>query len=134
MKNSIRFWINIIILLALPGSALSRPPLQVDILYMNHGPMQPVLKDLRALFSHYGDTLKVAWHDFESDAGERFKAKKKIRNHTPLVIWIDGRIEQMQNGRKIEFKGFPSGSGPSFFQGTWQMQDLKIVLERATGK
>ena len=52
----------------------------------------------------------------------------------PLVIWVDGQSELMNNGRKIKFQGFPTGSGPSFFQGKWKLEDLARVLDQATGK
>jgi hypothetical protein len=101
---------------------------------MNHGPMQPTLRKLRALFPEYGDKLSVTWYDVESDEGERFKSKMGISHHTPLAIWVDGRSELMSNGRTIKFEGFPSGSGPAFFQGKWRVEDLADVLDRATGK
>lgn len=114
--------------------AVSGDPVPVDVLYMDHGPMQPTLRELRALFPKYGHKLEVSWYDFESEAGERFKAKKGISHHTPLVIWVDGRSELANNGHTLKLEGFPTGSGPSFFQGKWKMEDLAAVLDQVTGK
>jgi len=109
-------------------------PVKIDVLYMNHGPMQPTLRSLENLFSGYGDKIAVSRYDFESDAGEKFKAQKGIRQHIPLVIWIEGKSTVQVKGKPVTFSGFPSGSGPSFFQGKWNMEDLKTVLDQATGE
>ena len=127
------FFIGVVLFIA-PTVSFSKDPVQIDVLYMNHGPMQPTLRELRALFPTYGDKLTVSWYDAESDEGERFKSKMGISHHIPLVIWVDGRFELMNSGRTIKFEGFPSGSGPLFFQGKWTMEDLAIILDLLTGK
>jgi hypothetical protein len=115
-----------------PTVCLAGSPIPIDVLYMNHGPLQPTIRELRALFPKYGEQLAVSWYDFDSDAGERFKSKMGITRHTPLIIWIDGRSEITAGDRTIKFEGFPSGSGPSFFQGKWKLEDLVKVLDRMT--
>jgi hypothetical protein len=53
-----------------------------------------------------------------------------------LKLWytaINGRSELMNNGRTIKFEGFPTGSGPSFFQGKWKLEDLAGVLDQVAG-
>lgn len=134
MKNRIFFFILGVLLFFAPQAAFSNDPVPVDVLYMNHGPMQQTLRELRALFPKYGDKIMVSWYDFESDAGERFKAKKGIDHHTPLIIWVDGRSEITGNGQTLKFEGFPTGSGPSFFRGKWKLEDLAAVLDQATGR
>jgi hypothetical protein len=134
MKKLYFLFIIGVVLFIAPTTSFSENPVQIDVLYMNHGPMQPTLRDLRALFPQYGDKIMVSWYDFESDEGERFKSKRGISQHIPLVIWVDGRSELMENGRTIKFEGFPTGSGPSFFQGKWKLEDLVIILDRMTGK
>ena len=134
MKKLVSLFIIGVVLLIAPPTSFSENPVQIDVLYLNHGPMQPTLRDLRALFPQYGDKIMVSWYDFESDAGQRFKSKMGISHHIPLVIWVDGRSELTNNGRKIKFQGFPTGSGPSFFQGKWKLDDLAIVLDQATGR
>ena len=134
MKMFYSFFIIGVALFIAPTTSFSKDPVQIDVLYMNHGPLQPTLRELRALFPEYGDKLTVSWHDADSDEGERFKSKMGISHHTPLVIWVDGRSELMSNGRAIKFEGFPTGSGPSFFQGKWTLDDLATILDRVTGK
>ena len=134
MKKFFTLFITGIVLLIAPATSFSENPVKIDVLYMNHGPMQPTLRNLRALFPEYGDRITVSWYDFESAEGQRFKTKMGIENHMPLIIWVDGQSELMCNGRKIKFQGFPTGSGPSFFQGKWKLEDLAGVLDQATGK
>ncbi len=132
MKKLYPLFIIGVVLLIAPTASFSENPVQIDVLYLNHGPMQPTLRELRALFPQYGDKIRVSWYDFESDEGQRFKSKMGINHHIPLVIWVDGRSELMNNGRTIKFEGFPTGSGPSFFQGKWKLEDLAGVLDQVT--
>jgi hypothetical protein len=134
MKKHFSVYFIGVFLLVAPSAAFSKEPVPIDVLYMNHGPMQPTLRELRALFPKYGDKIIVSWYDFESDAGQRFMAKKGISHHTPLAIWVDGRSEQVSNGRTLKFEGFPTGAGPSFFQGKWNMDDLTAILDQVTGR
>lgn len=136
MKTRVLSWFFILILSGYTASAFSdepSDPIRIDVLYMDHGPMQPTLRELRALFPDYESRVAVYWHDFESEEGERFKTQKGIRRHIPLVIWIDGKSRFRVNGQMVALSGFPTGSGPSFFQGKWKMADLKSTLDRLTG-
>jgi hypothetical protein len=109
-------------------------PTTVDVLYMNHGPLQDTLGKVRTIFSGFGDKISVSWHDFDSKDGEKFKASKGIKQHVPLVIWIDGKEKWTIDAKDITFTGFPTGSGPAFFQGKWTLDDLKAALDQAVGK
>ena len=125
------------LLLSLSASvadAQAARPVTVDVLYMNHGPLRETLNQMRAVFSDYGGAIKVVWYDFDSQEGERFKARKGINRHVPLIIWIDGSSECSTGNKKVEFVGFPTGSGPVFFQGKWTMEELKAVLDRSAGR
>ena len=134
MKKFYSLFIIGVVLFMAPTASFSKNPVKVDVLYMNHGPMQPTLRELRALFPAYGDKVAVSWYNFESDEGERFKSKMGVSHHTPLAIWVNGRSELMSNDRTIKFEGFPTGSGPSFFQGKWKLEDLAGILDRMTGR
>jgi hypothetical protein len=123
--------VAILILLLLPALALSAKPVQVEVLYMNHGPLQPTLQKLDKLLSGYGSKISVIRYDFESPEGEQFMTRKGIKEHMPLAIWIDGRNTVPIDTRKITFAGFPTGSGPAFFQGKWTLDDLKKCLDHA---
>ena len=134
MKKLILFCFVALPFLWVASNSFSKEPIKIDVLYMNHGPMRPTLRNLEDLFSGYGDKIAVSRYDFESEEGEQFKAQRRIRGHIPLVIWIDGKSTVKVNGKQVAFSGFPSGSGPSFFQGKWNMEDLKMALDRATSK
>ena len=127
------FFIGVVLFIA-PTVSFSIDTVQIDVLYMNHGPMQPTLRELRALFPAYKDKLTVSWYDAETDEGERFKFKMGIHQHIPLAIFVDGQTELMNNGHTIKFEGFPTGSGPSFFQGKWKVEDLANILDQLVGK
>jgi hypothetical protein len=117
-----------------PTTALAAKAVQVEVLYMNHGPLLPSIKQIKEVFSRYGDRIAVSWYDFESREGEAFMAKKGLRQHIPLVIWIEGRPKWTVGAREVAFVGFPTGSGPAFFQGKWTVDDLRDALDQATGK
>jgi hypothetical protein len=134
MKKFYSLFFIAIVLLITPTVSFSKGPVQIDVLYLNHGPLQPTLRELRSLFPAYKDKLIVSWYDAEADEGEQFKSKMGIRHHIPLAIWVDGQTELMNNGHTIKFEGFPTGSGPSFFQGKWTVEDLANILDQLTGK
>jgi hypothetical protein len=126
--------LGLLVLFCAPLTSFSKSPVQIDILYMNHGPMQPTLRDLKTLLPKYKDAVTVSWYDSESKEGQNFMSKMGITRHIPLIIRIDGRFEHVINSRTIRFEGFPTGSGPAFFQGRWTLEDLALVLDHLTGR
>jgi hypothetical protein len=50
------------------------------------------------------------------------------------MIWIAGKSDVSIKGKEIKFSGFPTGSGPAFFQGKWTIDDLRNALNKATQK
>jgi hypothetical protein len=121
---TLSFWVN----------AHAAGKARVEILYMNHGPLMETLTQLKKLFSDYGDRIVVTWYDFDTKEGEEFMAKKGVRQHVPLVIWMDDQVKFRVEGKDITFAGFPTGSGPQSFQGKWTVDDLKAALDQATAK
>jgi hypothetical protein len=107
---------------------------KVEVLYMNHGPLQETLGRIKKIFSDYGEKIEVTWYDFDTKEAEEFMAKKGVRRHIPLVIWIDGKPKSTLGDREVTFAGFPTGSGPASFQGKWTMEDLRMSLDQATLK
>ncbi len=107
---------------------------KIDVLFMNHGPLQATISKVKGVFSGFGDKLTVSWYDVETTEGEKFMAKKGIKQHIPLVIWIDDSPAVALGDRKVQFMGFPTGSGPAFFQGKWTVDDLKAALDQSTAK
>jgi len=134
MKKIIVFCSLILLLFSIPLTAAVAKEIKVEVLYMNHGPLQPSLEKIKNIFSQYRGKITVSWYDFETKEGEQFMAKKGINQHIPLVIWLDGNNAIPVNGKEIKFVGFPTGSGPAFFQGKWTMEDLRGALDQITGK
>ena len=133
MKKMI-FLCFLALILCIPWPGIAAKPVKVEVLYMNHGPLQASLQEIRNVFSQYKGKIVVSWYDFESKEGEEFMAKKKITQHIPLVIWMDDQVKFQVDGKDIVFAGFPTGSGPASFQGKWTMVDLQKVLAQITGK
>lgn len=116
------------------SSASAARAVSIDILYMNHGPLQPTLKEMRELFSRYGSRIDVSWHDFESEDGAAFMKKKGISQHVPLKIWLDGKDTATLEGDEVKFVGFPTGAGPLPFQGRWTVSDLQKAIDQIVPK
>ena len=133
MKKIISCFV-VIVLIAIPLMAFAAQKVSVEILYMNHGPLYSTLKEIDTICAQYKDKIIVSRYDFESPEGQRFMTKKGIRQHIPLIIWIDGKSDFPVKGKEIKFSGFPTGSGPAFFQGKWTMDDLRNALNQATQK
>jgi hypothetical protein len=132
-KRAISFLI-VLVMFFISLSLYAAKPTKVEVLYMNHGPLMPTLTQIKNIFSMYGEKLAVSWYDFETREGERFMAKKGVRQHIPLVIWIDDSPVFRMGGKEIKFVGFPTGSGPPFFQGKWTLDNLKAALDQITAK
>ena len=134
MRKGILFFLLTVSLVGIPWIAVAGSPVKVEILYMNHGPLQGSIAGIKKVFSQYKEKVNVSWYDFDSPKGEEFMAKKRITQHIPLVIWMDEKVKFQVDGKDIVFAGFPTGSGPQFFQGKWTMADLQKVLDQLTGK
>jgi hypothetical protein len=132
MKKMALFLYVALFLFCIPGIVLADKPVRIDVLYMNHGPLQATLQDIKTLFAQYGNKITVVWHDVETEDGEQFMAKKGLRGHIPLVVWMDDKVKFLVDGKEITFAGFPTGSGPQFFQGKWKMEDLEKALNQLT--
>jgi hypothetical protein len=134
MRKGILASVAALALVCFPAVGFSARPVNVEILYMNHGPLRPTVEQIKQALSSYGDKVSSTWYDFESPEGEKFMAQKGLRQHIPLVIWIDGKVAVPVDGKQIQFAGFPSGSGPVPFQGKWTLEDLRKALDQLTNK
>jgi hypothetical protein len=134
MKKIAIVVVTVLVMLSLSLSAHAVKPTKVEVLYMNHGPLMSTVKQIKDVLSRYGDKLSVSWHDFDTSEGEQFMAKKGLKQHVPLVIWIDDNPSVKVGEKEIKFVGFPTGSGPASFQGKWTMDDLRTALDQVTAK
>jgi hypothetical protein len=134
MKKILLGCILVLALISFFSSAYAAKPTRVEVLYMNHGPLMDTLDKMKGVFSSYGDKISVSWYDFDSKEGEDFMAKKGVKQHVPLVIWIDGNEVVKLGQKQVKFVGFPTGAGPAFFQGKWTIGDLRAALDQETAK
>jgi hypothetical protein len=134
MKKIILSCLAALVLFFIPFTIFAVQEVKIEVLYMNHGPLQSTLGQMKQVFSKYGDKISISWYDFETKEGEQFMAKKGITQHIPLVIWLDDKFALLVNGKEINFVGFPTGSGPAAFQGKWTMDDLRKALDQITSK
>ena len=134
MKKITLSCLLVLVLFPIPFTLFAAKEVKVEVLYMNHGPLLDSLEQIKQVFSQYGSKIVVSWYDFETKEGEQFMVKKGITQHVPLVIWLDGKSTVPVNGKEIKFVGFPTGSGPAFFQGKWTMEDLRKALDEITSK
>lgn len=110
-------------------SAGQEKTVQLEILYMNHGPMQPTIREIQAMIQRYPGRIEARWFDFDQDAGRRFMKAKNLQGHIPLLVYINGAPAYNIQGREVTFMGFPSGAGPYQFQGKWSLKDLETVIQ-----
>jgi hypothetical protein len=75
MKKLILSCFMALSLFGIPSNSFSMEPVRIDVLFMNHGPMRPTLRDLKDLFSRYAGKIAVSDYDSESEEGEAFKSK-----------------------------------------------------------
>ena len=138
MRKYFLGWLVLVVITLFAGGyvtdAYALKPVRIDVLYMNHGPLLDTLDQMKSVFSTYGDKISVSWHEFFSPEGKSFKAEKGIDRHIPLIIWIEGHEAVNLGQKQISFVGFPTGAGPSFFQGKWTIDDLKTALDQAVTK
>jgi hypothetical protein len=114
------------------GSTSGKPT--VDILYLNHPPVRDVLTKIDPILASYGDQLKVSRYDFDTPEGAAFAEEKGIKEHMPLIIYINGSNTFDLDGQKITFESFPQGEGTAVMAaGLWTLADLDAALKKATG-
>jgi hypothetical protein len=116
------------------GVVHAKQPIHMEILFMNHGPMQPTIRNLQALLQKYAGQVKASWFDYEKASGKAFRKRHGITQHIPLLIYINGQPTFDVGGKRLTFAGFPSGAGPYRFQGKWTFQDLERVIQSLAGE
>jgi hypothetical protein len=106
----------------------------VDLVYLNHEPVQPVLTDLDKVFTKYTGRIQVARHDVGTSEGGAFAKKHNLVGHVMIAVLIDGKVDADVSGRQIRFEGFPAGRSPmKAAEGTWKLDDLDAALKQRVG-
>jgi hypothetical protein len=109
--------------------------LQVEVIYLNHPPVRPIIQEIDQLLAGYGAKVSETKYDFGTTAGAAFAKKKGITGHTPLAIFIGGSESFDLNGRNVKFESFPQGEGTGMVpDGAWTMADLKSILDTKVAK
>jgi hypothetical protein len=120
-------------LLSTPPVARSAAPVNLVILYMNHGPMQPTIRNLQELLGEYHGKVTAQWFDADKASGKDFMKRKKIHGHIPILILVNGKKSFSINGKDITFQGFPTGASPfKTVEGNWAIADLRQLLNNLT--
>jgi len=134
--------IGVILTLTACGSGTPTPVVSdpsgtvaVDILYLNHPPVLPVLDQVTAMLEPFGDKVKVTRYDFDTDEGAAFAKKVGITGHDPLAIFVNGSQTFNLDSRIVTFNSFPQGAGTGMVpDGAWTIDDLVAVLKIVTGQ
>lgn len=130
--KSARVLFALLVALFLAAPSCAAEPAKVEVLFMNHGPLRPTIQNMQSVFAEFEGRITVEWHDFESEDGQNFMRAKGLNEHIPLMIWINGKVTHTLEGKAVAFRGFPSGTGPAFFQGKWNMELLAKTLDQAS--
>lgn len=135
MKKIILSCLAVLVMLTVPFTVFAeKKEVKVEVFYMNKGPLQPTLEELKKIFSQHGNKITVSWYDFDTKEADKFKTQKGLKKLTPLAMWLDGKSTVTVNGKDVEFIGFPAGEGPAVFQGKWTMEDFRAALEQLVNK
>ena len=134
--------IGIVLTLTACGSGTPEPVVPVpsemvtvDIVYLNHPPVLPILDEVAATLKPYGDRVKVTRYDFATPEGAAFAQKMGITGHDPLAIFVNGSQSFDLDGRTVTFNSFPQGGGTGMVpDGAWTVADLDTVLKSILGQ
>jgi hypothetical protein len=109
---------------------------KVEVVYLNHPPVRPILDQINQVLAGYGDKVLVTRYDFDTPEGGAFAKKNGLTGHLPLAIFIDGSESFDLSGRKVKFESFPQGGGMMGMvpDGAWSINDLDAVLKTKVGK
>lgn len=108
-------------------------PAVVEIFYLPHQPAEAVVKDVEVALNGLKD-IEVRKCNFEAAESRKQMTKYNIREHTPVMIFINGKNEFVVKNRKIVLKNFPKGNSfVPFFEGNWSYQDIKEIVRSLTG-
>jgi hypothetical protein len=108
---------------------------KVEVVYLNHPPVRPIIDEINKVLASYGDIVNVIRYDFDTPEGAAFAKKMGLTGHIPLVIYIGGSETFDISGRKVKFESFPQGEGTGMVpDGAWSIADLDSVLKTKVGK
>lgn len=117
-----------------PVSSLAPGVHSVEVIYLDHPPIKPVVAEVDAVLAKYAGKVSVSKLPADGAAGERRAKDLGLSGHVAVVIAIDGSTQADVSGRTVRFEGFPAGKSPiESAQGSWSIGDLDAVLAQRTG-
>lgn len=106
---------------------------QVEIISLDHAPIRPAVQEAIDVVAAFGDKVAVQRYDFDTPDGAAFAEAHDLTEHTPVAIFVNGKMEFEVNGRSVTFSSFPQGTGTGMVtEGEWTMDDLRTVLDQET--
>jgi hypothetical protein len=104
---------------------------RVEIISLDHPPMQPIVAEIDTLLEPYRDRVTVRHYDAEAEDGKQLAESKGLTGHVSLVVLVNGEPEVTLDGRTVRFEGFPQGKAPmKSAEGEWTMEDLRSALDQ----
>lgn len=118
----VRFLALFIVTLALLSmqafAATSDNVVNVVVVGVTHGPMQPTISAIKSVTDKYGDRINVTWLDLGTPEGAQYAQEHQLTAH--MNILINGNYQFSHNGKNIAFQWF-EGQG-------WTKDDLDAVI------
>ncbi|HET9519349.1 MAG TPA: hypothetical protein VFO77_16620 [Actinoplanes sp.] len=117
-----------------PTPSLAPGVHSVDVIFLDHPPMKPVLAEVDTVLARYAGKISVNKLPADGAEGARRAEDLGLSGHIAFVVAIDGSTEADIGGRTVRFEGFPVGKSPiDSAQGAWSVADLDAVLAQRTG-
>ncbi len=138
MKKLFLFYVSILASIIMFGMSTGQATaaanqVQLEILYMNHGPMRPTIDKIKNLVGNYKGSIQASWYDFDQPEGKAFMKKQKLTGHIPLLLILNGQSNFTIDGREVLLQGFPTGASPfKQVEGNWSLDDLQAILDQKT--
>jgi hypothetical protein len=127
------FFLSLLLLLSACGTGQADGPVQVEIISLDHSPIRPAVQEVKDVAAEYGDKVTVQSYNFDTPEGAAFAQEHDLTEHTPIAIFVNGKMEFELDGRPVKFHSFPQNGGTDMVaEGQWTMADLRAVLDQAT--
>lgn len=135
-RLAISMIVGVLVLTGCGGASPDSPSdgrLTVDLIYLNHEPMRPIIKQVDEVLDKHADQVRVKRYDADSPEGQEFAQSHGLTGHVPFALLIDGDVEAKLASRTVRFQGFPKGQSPvASAEGEWTLEDLDAVLSERT--
>jgi len=105
-----------------------------EIVYLPHGPVFKVVRDIEAIVADYPGSIVSKW-SFDDKAGIELAKSYGFTGHLPILIIINESYRHEIAGNEVEFYNFPSNNSFSpLFKGAWSYEDLNLLLNQLANR